>query len=69
MEEARQQMRDTGRQLFGLAVRYMSCSRDLEPVLEESRGIGRFYGQQCAEHGVSLVEMVHTLFFFFKSLM
>jgi excisionase family DNA binding protein len=68
-EEDRQQMRDTGRRLFGLAVQYMSRTRDHEPVLLEGRRIGEFYGQQCAQNGVALVDTVRALFFFRESLL
>lgn len=68
-EEDRQQMRDTGRRLFGLAIQYMSRVRDREPVLQEGRRIGEFYGQACARQGVSLVDTVRALFFFRESLL
>jgi len=68
-EEERQQMRDTGRQLFGLAIQYMSRTRDHEPVLQEGRRIGGFYGQQCARHDISVVDTVRALFFFRESLL
>jgi excisionase family DNA binding protein len=68
-EEDRQQMRDTGRRLFGLAVQYMSRTRDHEPVLQEGRRIGEFYGQQCAQNEVALVDTVRALFFFRESLL
>jgi len=68
-EDERQQMRDTGRQLFGLAIQYMSRTRDHEPVLREARRIGGFYGQQCARHDISLVDTVRALFFFRETLL
>jgi hypothetical protein len=68
-EEERQQMRDTGRRLFGLAIQYMSRARDHEPILQEGRRIGEFYGQESAQHGVSLVDTVRALFFFRESLL
>jgi hypothetical protein len=68
-EKDRQQMRDTGRRLLGLAIRYMSRTRDHEPVLQEGRRIGEFCGQQSAEHGISLVDTVRALFFFRESLL
>jgi len=68
-EEERQQMRDTGRRLFGLAIQYMSRARDREPILQEGRLIGEFYGQQSASHGVSLVSMMRAFFFFRESLL
>jgi hypothetical protein len=68
-EEDRQRMRDTGRRLFGLAIQYMSRTRDHEPILQEGRRIGEFYGQECAQHGVSLVNTMRALFFFRESLL
>lgn len=68
-EEDRQQMRDTGRQLFGLALQYMSRTRNQERVLQEGQRIGKFYGQECAQQGVSLVDTVRALFFFRESLL
>ena len=68
-EQDRQQMRDTGRKLFGLAIQYMGRTRDHEPTLQEGRRIGEFYGRQCAEFEVSLVDTVRALFFFRESLM
>jgi excisionase family DNA binding protein len=68
-EEVRQQMRDTGRRLFGLAIQFMGRTRDHDPVLQEGRRIGEFYGKQCAEFDVSLVDTVRALFFFRESLL
>jgi hypothetical protein len=68
-EEERQQMRDTGRRLFGLGLQYMGRVRDREPVLQEGRRIGEFYGQMCAQHGVSLVDTVRALFFFRETML
>lgn len=68
LEEDRQQMRDTGRRLFGLAIQYMSRTRDHEPILNEGRRIGSVYGQKCAERDVSLVDTLRALFFFRDSL-
>lgn len=68
-EDDRQQMRDTGRRLFGLAIQYMSRARDHEPILQEGRRIGEFYGQQSAERNITLVDTVRALFFFRESLL
>jgi hypothetical protein len=38
-------------------------------VLQEGRRIGEFYGKQCAEFDVSLVDTVRALFFFRESLL
>jgi len=68
-QEDRDRMRDTGRRLFGLAVQFMSRTRDHEPILLEGRRIGEFYGQECARYDVSLVDTVRALFFFRESLL
>lgn len=68
-EDDRQQMRDTGRRLFGLAIQYMSRTHEHEPVLQEGRRIGEFFGQQSAELKISLVDTVRALFFFRESLL
>jgi len=65
----RQSMRDTGRRLFGLAIQYMGRIGDRKPVVEEGRRIGEFYGQQCAQHSVSLVDTMRAFFFFRESLL
>jgi excisionase family DNA binding protein len=69
LEEDRQEMRDTGRRLFGLAIQYMSRTRNHDSILREGQRIGSFYGQASAQHGVSLVDMVRALFFFRESLL
>jgi excisionase family DNA binding protein len=67
-EEDRQQMRDTGRLLFGLAVQYMGRTHKHELILQEGRRIGQFYGQRCSECGMGLVDTIRALFFFRESL-
>ncbi len=56
-------MRETGRQLFGLAIQYTRRTTDHEPVLREGRPVGGFNGQQCARHDISLLDSVRALFF------
>ena len=65
----RQYMRETGHRLMGLAVQYMGRTSNHEPVLKEGRRIGAFYGQQCAQHSVSLVDTMRAFFFFRESLL
>jgi excisionase family DNA binding protein len=65
----RQHMRETGQRLLGLAVQYMGRTSNHEPVLQEGRRIGGFYGRQCAEHGMSLVDTMRAFFFFRESLL
>ena len=68
-EEERRQMRDTGRDLFRLAIRYVSRTGGQEQVLQEGQRIGEFYGQQCAQRGMSLVDTTRAFFFFRRSLL
>jgi excisionase family DNA binding protein len=67
-EEDRREMRDTGRLLFGLAIQYMGCTHNHEPILQGGRHIGEFYGVRCARRGVGLVDTMRALFFFRESL-
>jgi excisionase family DNA binding protein len=67
-EEERQQMRDTGRRLFGLAIQYMGRTHNHEPILQEGKRIGEFYGQECARCGMGLVDTMRAMFFFRESL-
>jgi hypothetical protein len=46
----------------------MGRTSNHEPVLQEGRRIGAFYGQRCAEHGMSLVDTMRAYFFFRESL-
>jgi excisionase family DNA binding protein len=67
--EERQQMRDTGRRLFGLAIQYMGRTHNHEPILHEGRRIGEFYGRESAQRGVGLVDTMRAFFFFRESLL
>jgi excisionase family DNA binding protein len=67
-EEDRQQMRDTGRLLFGLAVQYMSRAHNHERILQEGKRIGEFYGRRCSQCSIGLVDTMRALFFFRESL-
>ena len=68
-QDERQQMRDVGRRLFGLATQYMVRAQNKEAVLEQGQHIGALCGEQCARHGVSLTDTVRALFFFRESLL
>lgn len=68
-EEERRQMRETGRSLFGLALKYVSRNGGQGAVLQEGRRTGDFYGRRCAERGVSLADTVRAFFFFRQSLL
>jgi hypothetical protein len=62
-------MGETGRALFGLAIRYVMRTRGRERVLEEGQRIGRYYGQQCAERSVPLAETARAFVFFRRVLL
>lgn len=66
-EADRQQMRDTGRQLIGLAIQY--AERTGSPVLSKGQSIGQLYGQHCARRGISLVDTMRAFSFFRESLL
>jgi excisionase family DNA binding protein len=68
-EADRQQMRDTGRHLFGLAIQYLGRTRGRGSILEEGQRIGRFYGEACARHEVGLANATRAMFFFRESLL
>ena len=67
--EARREMAEMGRSLFALAIRYVTRTQRRERVLQEGRRIGQYYGQQCAERSISLVETVRAFIFFRRSLL
>jgi excisionase family DNA binding protein len=60
--------RESGRRLLGLALQYTLRTTGRELVLEEGRGIGREYGQDAAQRGLSLVDTVRAFFFFRETL-
>lgn len=68
-EDVRREMGKTGRSLFGLAIRYVMRTQGREQVLQEGQRIGRFYGKQCAQRRMPLVETVRAFIFFRRSLM
>jgi excisionase family DNA binding protein len=65
----RQHMRETGHRLMGLAIQYIGRTSNHKPAIQEGRRLGGFYGQQCAEHGVSLLDTMRAFFFFRESLL
>jgi excisionase family DNA binding protein len=66
--EDRREMAEMGRSLFGLAFRFITRTQRRERVLKEGQRIGQYYGQQCAERGVPLVETARAFIFFRRSL-
>jgi len=65
----RREMAEMGRSLFALALRYMTRTQGRERLLKEGQRIGQYYGEQCAERGVPLVETARAFIFFRRSLM
>lgn len=68
-EDERREMGEMGRSLFGLAIRYLMRMQGREQVLQEGQRIGRYYGQQCAERSMPLLETVRAFIFFRRSLL
>jgi excisionase family DNA binding protein len=56
--------REIGRRLLGLALHYISRQTGREAVLAEAREIGRDYGRDALQRGITLVEVVRAFFFF-----
>jgi excisionase family DNA binding protein len=67
-EAERREMGETGRSLFGLAIRYITRNQGRERVLKEGQRIGRYYGRRCAQRNVPLVETVRAFIFFRRAL-
>lgn len=68
-EDERREMGEMGRSLFGLAIRYLTRTQGRERVLQEGQRIGRYYGQQCAERQIPLLETARAFVFFRRSLL
>jgi len=68
-EDERREMGEMGRNLFKLAIRYLMRTRGREQVLQEGQRIGQYYGQQCAERRMPLLETVRAFIFFRRSLL
>lgn len=60
--------RESGRRLLGLAIQFTSRTGGRERILEEARCIGREYGRDAADRGLSLVETTRALMFFREAL-
>ncbi len=56
--------REIGRRLLGLALHYISRQTGREAVLSEACEIGREYGRDALQRGITLVEVVRAFFFF-----
>jgi len=67
-EGERAARRASGRRLVGLAIQFTSRSTGREAVLEEGRRMGRQYGRDAAERGLSLVDTTRAFLFFREAL-
>jgi excisionase family DNA binding protein len=67
--EERQQMREMGRRLLGLAIATLRRTRELAPLVAEGRRIGQWVGERCADRGVSLVDTARSFCFFRSSVL
>jgi excisionase family DNA binding protein len=67
-EAERAARRTSGRRLVGLAIQYTSRSTGREAILDEGRRMGREYGRDAAERGLSLVDTTRAFLFFREAL-
>lgn len=59
-----ERMRGLGQRLLGLLMQYINRRSDDTRFLEEARGVGRSYGGEAHETGVSLYDTVEAFLFF-----
>lgn len=67
-EPMRQRYRETGRQLLGLLLRFISDPDQRAETLEQARDIGRQYAVASRTNGLSLADSVQAVLFFHNSL-
>ncbi len=67
-EPMRQHYRETGRQLLGLLVRYISSRDGQAEALTQARELGHEYALIARDHGLSLADSVQAVLFFHNSL-
>ena len=67
-EPMRQRYRETGRQLLGLLMRFISDPDQRAETLEQARDIGRQYAIISRANGLSLADSVQAVLFFHTSL-
>ena len=67
-ESMRQRYRETGRQLLGLLLRFISNPDQRAETLEQARDIGRQYAFGSRANGLSLADSVQAVLFFHNSL-
>jgi excisionase family DNA binding protein len=67
-EPLRRRYRETGRQLLGLLMRYISSLEQRDDALARARELGREYALISRDHGLSLADSVQAVMFFHNSL-
>ena len=67
-EPMRRRYRETGRQLLGLLLRYISSPEQQADTLAQACEIGRGYALTSREQGLSLADSVQAVLFFHNSL-
>jgi excisionase family DNA binding protein len=67
-EAERVARRVSGRRLLGLAIQFTSRTTGRETILQEARSIGREYGRDAADRGLSLVDTTKAFLFFRETL-
>jgi hypothetical protein len=67
-EPMRQRYRETGRQLLGLLLRFISSPDQQASTLAQAREIGQKYAVIARDNGLSLADAVRAVMFFHNSL-
>ena len=68
-EEERARKREQGRRMFALAMNFVMRPSQRETILEDGRALGRRYGVEAAQGGMSLVEAGRAVQFFRRQLL
>ncbi len=68
-EQTRERKRREGRLLFSLALQYVSKPEERERILARARELGKTYGEDSVQFGVSLSDTLRAIFFFRQALL
>ncbi len=68
-EKERSRKREQGRRMFALAMNFVMRPSQREAILEDGRTLGRRYGVEAAQQGMSLVEASRAVQFFRRQLL
>lgn len=68
-EKTRARKRQEGRQLFALALQYVTKPEEREHILTRARELGYRYGKDSVQYGVSLVDTLKAIMFFRQALL